>query len=160
MTNSPRRGGCFGRSIVTVIIVLVIACIALAGIAYVVAGPAIINLFNAIAAPISASNDFMNDLIAKDYTKAYSLIHPSQQANFGGSAQAMQQSFSGQEPSSYTFASAQTLTTGQTVVNGTGNFGGTTKYVTMFLQKDGDTWKIVQFGISDNQPTAIPTVTG
>jgi hypothetical protein len=61
-------------------------------------------VINAVAAPITANNDFINALIAKDYTKAYAMVHPSQQTSFGGSPEGMQQTLSerGWEPSSYT----------------------------------------------------------
>src|SRR5882757_3012401 len=108
MNTAPKSGGC-GRRILTAVIVLIIACVVLGGIAYVVAGPAIGKLINAFAAPISANNDFMTALIAKDYTKAYSLIHPSQQASFGASPDGMKQMFgtNGWEPSTYTFSNIQ-----------------------------------------------------
>ena len=157
MTTAPKRGGCFGKSILTIVIVLVVACIVVAGLAYVVAGPAISGLINAVAAPITASNDFMNALIAKDYTKAYGMVHSSQQSSFGGSPEAMQQQFStqGLQPTTYKFANVQVGT--DALVNGTGTFGGNTKYVYISLRKDGDTWKILGLDVNDNAPTATPT---
>ena len=159
MNAPPRRSGCSGRSLVTIIIILIVACVALAGIAWVVAGPTIVNLFNALAAPLNTSNDFMTAVQAKNYTKAYGLIISTQQTNFGGSSDGMQQLFesNGWEPSSYNSTDVAALTSGQTVVNGSGSFGGTTKYVTLILQKEGDTWKIAGFNVSATPPTPIPT---
>ena len=155
MSTAPKKG-CLGRSILTVVIALIIAAVVCVGVVFVVAGPAIGNLFNAFAAPINASQDFMNALIAKDYTKAYGMVHPDQQANFGGSADGMEQVLSEQgiEPSTFTFANVQI---GQeALVNGTGTFGGKTRYVYISLRKAGDTWKIIGIEVNDQAPTATP----
>lgn len=147
------------RNILIGCVALLVICAVAVAVAFAVAGPAISNIFNSIAAPITASNDFMNAVVAKDYTKAYGLVHSSQQTSFGGSSDGMKQLFSGNgwEPSAFTFSQMQSLTTGDAVVNDTGTFSGTTKYITMFLRKDGDVWKILGFNVSTTQPTAIPT---
>src|SRR5258708_462948 len=131
-------------------IVLVIVCIGGAAVVY-FCGKTVVDAF---AAPITANNDFMNALIAKDYAKAYGLVSPSQQTAFGGSADGMKQLISSKqwEPSSYTFSNIQ-LTSGA-LINGTGSFGGTTKYVYIALQKERDTWKVAQLDVNDNAPTA------
>jgi len=157
MANSPPRRGCFGRSIVTVVLVLIVAVVICGGLAYVIVGPAISTAFNSVAAPISANNDFMNALIAKDYTKAYGLIHSTQQNSFGGSPQGMQKVFSakGWAPSSYTFANIQVGT--DAIANGSAVFNGATQYVYISLRKDGDAWKILGLDINGNAPTATPS---
>lgn len=156
MTTPPKRGG---RRVLTIVIVLVIALLACAGIVWVVAGPAITNLFNALAVPLSTSNDFMTAVQAKNYTTAYGMIISSQQTSFGGSADGMQQLFEGNgwEPTDYKSTNVATYTSGQTLVNGTGTFGGTTKYVSIVLQKEGDTWKIAGFSASTTPPTPEAT---
>ena len=155
MSTTPKKG-CLGRSIITVVIALIIAAVVCVGVVFVVAGPAIGNLFNALAAPISASQDFMNALIAKDYTKAYGMVHPDQQTNFGGSADGMEQVLSDQGivPSTFTFTNVQV---GQdALVNGTGTFDGKTRYVYISMRKAGDTWKIIGIEVNDQAPTATP----
>src|SRR5260221_7901341 len=133
-------------------IVFVIVCIGGAAVVY-FGGKAVVDAF---AAPITANNDFMNALIAKDYAKAYGMVSPSQQAAFGGSADGMQQLISSKqwEPSSYTFSNIQ-LTSGA-LINGSGSFGGSTKYIYIALQKEGGTWKITQLDVNDKAPTATP----
>ena len=155
-TTAPKRG-CFGRSILTVIIALIIGSVVCVGIVVVVAGPAISNLFNTLAAPITVSQDFMNALIAKDYTKAYGMVHPSQKESFGGSAEGMQKVLSDNalEPSSFTFTYVQII--GDAIVNGTGIFGGENKYVYVNLRKDGDAWKIIGLEVNNTAPTATPS---
>src|SRR5258706_11491464 len=134
-------------------IVLIVVCIGGAAAVY-FGGKAVVNT---IGAPITASNDFMTALIAKDYAKAYGMVLPAQQANFGGSANGMKDKFSsaGIEPSSYTFLNFQLLGS-QAIVNDTGSVGGATKYIYINLQQDSDTWKILGFDVNDNAPTATP----
>ena len=153
--GTPRKRGCFGRSIITIIVLLIVAAVVCVGVVA-IAAPSIGNLVNAIAAPITASNDFMTALVAKDYTKAYGMILPSQQEAFGGNAQGMEQVLSenGIEPTSYTFTNVQLV--GNAFVNGTGTFDGKTRYVYMSLVKDGDTWKISSIEVNDDAPTATP----
>lgn len=155
-TTEPKKGGC-GRNLIIVAVVLIVGALVCVGVVFAVAGPAISNVFNAIAAPITASNDFMNALIAKDYTKAYGMVHPSQQEAFGGDVAGMEQVLSEQGllPSIYTFANVQIGT--DALVNGTGTFGGKTKYVYISLRKDGETWKIIGMEVNDNAPTATPS---
>ena len=114
---------------------------------------------NILADPLTAGNDFMNALIANDFTKAFGMVYPSQQINFGGTPDGMRQLFMGKgwTPSSFTSTGVAALTSGQVVVNGTGNFDGNIKYVTLVMENDGDAWKIAGFNVSTNQPTAIPT---
>ncbi len=157
MTTTAPKKGCFGRSILTVVIVLIIAAVVCVGVVFVVAGPAVSNLFNAIAAPITASNDFMNALIAKDYTKAYGMVHPSQQEAFGGDAAGLEQVLTEQGILPTTFTSTYVNIIGDAIVNGTGTFDGKMKYVYVNLRKDGDTWKILGLEVNDNAPTATPT---
>lgn len=154
-TTAPKKGGC-GRTIIIVVVALILGVVVCGGIALAVAGPAISNLFNAFAAPITASNDFMNALIAKDYTKAFTMIHPEQQEAFGGDADGMEQILSEQgiEPSTFTTTNVQIGT--DALVNGTGTFNGSMKYVYVSLRKDGDTWKILGIEVNNNAPTATP----
>lgn len=154
--TEPKKGGC-GRNLLIVVIVLIVGALVCVGVAFAVAGPAIGNLVNALAAPISANNDFMNALIAKDYTKAYSMVHPEQQEAFGGDAAGMEQVLSEQGllPSTYTFTNVN-IFNDQAMVNGTGLFDGKLKYVYLSLKKDGDTWKIIGLEVNDNAPTATP----
>lgn len=154
--GTPRKRGCFGRSIITIIVLLIVAAVVCVGV-IAIAAPSIGNLVNAIAAPISSSNDFMTDLIAKDYTKAFALIHPSQKEAFGNDADGMEQILSDQgiTPSSYTSTNVQVGS--DALVNGTGTFDGKTRYVYISLSKDGDTWKIIGIQVNDNAPTATPT---
>ncbi len=156
---APNRGGCFGRSILTVVIVLVIACLVCGVGAYVILGPAIskaVNIVADIAVPLTTSQEFMTAVTAKDYAKAYSMVHPSQQASFGGSADGMKQLFESQSMEPSTFALTNVQVGGDAIVNGTGTFGGASKYVYISLRKDGDTWKILGVNINDNPPTATP----
>ena len=154
--GTPRKRGCFGRSIITVIVLLVVAAVVCVGV-IAIAAPSIGNLVNALAAPITASNDFMTALIAKDYTKAFTMIHPSQKEAFGNDAAGMEQVLSdnGIEPTTYTSTNVQI--NGNAFVNGTGTFDGKTRYVYMSLVKDGDTWKISSIEVNDNAPTPTPT---
>jgi hypothetical protein len=154
-TPAPKKRGCLGRSLLTVVILLIVAAVVCVG-AVAVAWPAISNVVNAVAAPITASQDFMNDLIAKDYTKAYAMIHPSEQQDFGGSADGMQQTLSDQgiTPTTFTFTNVQIGS--DALVNGTGTFDGKTRYVYISLRKDGDAWKIIGIQVNDNAPTATP----
>ncbi len=133
-------------------IVLVVLCIGGVAVFLVVLKPAA----EALVAPITTSNDFMTAVITKDYTKAYGMVLPAQQANFGGSPDGMQQMFSskGLEPSDYKTAGINI--TSDAVVNGTGTFSGTTKYVAIRLQQDSGTWKILGLSVNDNPPTATP----
>jgi hypothetical protein len=159
-TPAPKKGGC-GRNILMVIGALVLACIVCGVISYAVAGPAIMNVINALAAPITANNDFMTALVNKDYTKAYGMIQPSQQQKFGGSPDGLKQFITDKsmDPSSFTFTNIQITATNTTdaLVNDTGVFGGKTQYVYLSLSKDGDTWKISDLQVNDNAPTATPT---
>src|SRR5258707_2857859 len=68
---APRRTG---RNILLACGVLVVICLVLVGIAFAVAGPAITKVFNAVVAPVTAANDFMTAVVAKDYTKAQGLL--------------------------------------------------------------------------------------
>jgi hypothetical protein len=158
MSTTTKKGGCFGRSIITVIVVMLFACVICGGVAYVVAGPAIANVINAFGAPLLATNDFMNALVAKDYTKAYGLIHSSQQANFGGSADGLKQLITdkGLQPSTFSVTNIQ-ISNSDALVNGTGTFGGASKYVYVNLSKDGETWKVMGLQVSDQAPTATPS---
>src|SRR5262249_32591867 len=126
--------------------------------AYVIIGPSVANVFNAIAAPITTSQDFMTALVAKDYAKAYGLVDPSQQAAFGGSADGLQKALSdrGMLPTTFTFTNFSLGTNGS-IVNGKGTFNGATKYVYTTLLKSGDnTYKVGQLDVNDNAPTATP----
>src|ERR1041385_3452395 len=136
-------------------IVLVVICIGGAAIVY-FGGKAVVDT---IGAPITASNDFMAALIAKDYTKAYGMVIPAQQASFGGSPDGMQQLISGKgwEPTSYTFLNFQLGS--DAIVNDTGVFGGSTKYVYINLRQDGGTWKILGLDVNDTAPTATAPAT-
>src|SRR5258708_13042188 len=80
-----------GRTILTIFLVLIVLCVVCVVGVLVVAGPAVSNLINAATAPISASNDFMNAVMANDYAKAYGMIDPSQQSAYGGSAEGLNQ---------------------------------------------------------------------
>jgi hypothetical protein len=153
-TTAPKRGGCFGRSIVTVIIVLVVACLVCSVGAYVVVGPTVMNVFNALTAPITASNDFVNAVIANDYTKAYGLVHPTAQSAFGGSPDQMKELLTSEGLVPSNFTATNVNITGDAFVNGTGTFGGSTKYVYITLRKDGDNWKILNIEANNNPPTA------
>jgi hypothetical protein len=133
-------------------VLLVIACIA--GGAFVVfGGKALLDTFGP---PVTASNDFMTALTAKAYAKAYGMILPSQQAAFGGSPEGLQQLITDKQwsPSSFSLPSVHVGTGAQ--VNGTGVFGGATRYVYITLGKDGDAWKISSLEVSDNAPTPTP----
>jgi len=154
--TEPKKGGC-GRNILIVAVVLIVGALVCVGVVVAVAGPAISNVFNALAAPITANNDFMNALIAKDYTKAYGMIHPEQQEAFGGDAAGMEQVLSEQGllPSSYSFTNVN-IFNDQAMVNGTGVFGGKMKYVYLSLKKNGDAWKIIGLEVNENAPTATP----
>jgi len=155
-TTTQKRRGCSGRTIIILIVILVI----LAALAYVLIGPAITGVVNSLSGATTANNDFMNAVVAKDFAKAYSMIDPAQQAAFGGSADGVQQLFAsaGGPPSSYTFSSVATTTTlDAAVVVDSGNFGGTTKYISLILQKHGTTWNIAGLTITNSPPTAIPT---
>lgn len=156
-TPAPKKGGC-GRNLLIVVVALIIGAVVCVGVAFVVAGPAIGNLVNAFAAPITASNDFMNALIAKDYAKAYGMVHPEQQEAFGGDAAGIEQLLGEQNmlPSTFTTTNVN-IFNDQALVNGTGTFGGKTKYVYVSLKKDGDTWKLIGLEVNDNAPTATPT---
>ncbi len=154
-TTTANRGG---RRILTVVIVLIVACLVCGGLAFVIAGPAISSAINTLAAPISANNDFMTAVVAKDFNKAYAMIHPSQQASFGGSSDGMQKLFEGNGwlPSAYQFANIQVGDT-QATANGTASFSDGSKYVYVSLQKDGSIWKILGVNINSTAPTATPT---
>src|SRR5262249_37336136 len=99
----------------------------------------------------------MTAVKAQDYAKAYNMVHPSQQADFGGSPDGMKQKFSaaGWEPTTFTLTNINV--SGDATVNGTGTFGGSQKYIYIYLRKDGDTWKILGLGINRTAPTATPT---
>jgi hypothetical protein len=156
MSASPKPRSS-GSRLIRVVAILIFACIACGIVSYVVAGPAIMNVFNTLAAPLTASNDFMAALVAKDYTKAFNLVHPSQQEAFGGSPEGLEQLFTdgGLLPASYNLVYVQVGE--DAIVNGTGVFDGATKYVYVSLRKDGDAWKILGLDINDNPPTATPT---
>lgn len=145
------------RNLLVGCVALLVICAVVAGVGWVLVGPAILNVINAVAAANNASNVFMNTVIAKDFTKAYGMVHPSQQTSFGGSPDQMKQLFTSNDwiPSSFTSTNAQAGT--DAIVNGTGNFGGTTKYVEIDLRKDGDTWKILGFRADVNPPTVTPS---
>jgi hypothetical protein len=155
-TETPKKGGCFGRSIVTVIIVLIVACVVCGVVGYFVVGPSVMNVVNTFAAPLTTSNDFMTALTTKDYAKAYGLVHPSQQEAFGGSPEGMQQKLDsgGMLPTTFALTNIQIGT--DAIVNGTGTFNGNQKYVYISLRKDGDNWKIIGLDVNDNAPTATP----
>ena len=155
-TEAPKRGGCFGRNIVVVIIVLIVACIVCGVVGYVVVGPSIMNVVNTLAAPLVTGNDFMTAVTAQDYTKAYGLVHPSQQATFGGSPEGMKQLFADRQLQSSSFALSNVQVGTGAKVSGTGTFSGNSKYVYLYLEKDGDAWKIARIEVNDDAPTATP----
>lgn len=157
MTAEPKRRSA-GRTILTIIVALIVACAVCGIVAYVVVGPSITKVFNTVVAPLTAGNDFMTALVAKDYPKAYAMISPAQQASFGGSPDGLKETLAskGMEPSSFSLNNFQFNDT-DAIVNGTGSFSGNTKYVYLYLKKEGDNWKVNGMDINDNPPTATPT---
>src|SRR5579859_2909748 len=131
---------------VVIVVVLLVAAVAF------VFGPA-----NSLAAARSVGSDFMSALQANDFTTVYGMINSTYQAAFGSAAE-MQTEFTnaGWVPSSFTLTQAQVVPSGKTVVSGTGIFAGATKYVSIYMLKDGSTFKVVGFIPEDNPPTAVP----
>ncbi len=164
MSAAPKR-----RSpILYIVIGLIVACLICAGVVYVVIRPAISAVGNVITAMTTAktnSDTFMNAIVAKDYTKAFGLVATSAQGTFGGSPSGMQTMIEGQneEPTSYTYqgVNATTDANNQLVVliNGTGSFNGTTRYVYLQLQQDGNDYKVTNYTVNDTAPTATPVGT-
>lgn len=146
---SPPRRGCLRNAIILIVVLVVVV----GGIVYAVLGP----VLGSLGAVTTTSNNFLTALVAKDYGKAYGMVHPSQQTSFGGSADGMQQLFttSGLQPSAFSVTNVQVATDG--IASGSGTFDGTTKYFHVDMRKDGDTWKVIGFFASPNPPTATPS---
>jgi len=156
----PRRDA-FRRNFLIVISLLFAAGI-LSGVAvYIVV---VLSYSNVSNVPLRTSQDFMSALVAKDYTKAYGMIHLTYQADFGGSVVGMEDLFTskGIEPASFILTN---VNTGEDAfVSGTGTFAGKLKYIYIRLRKEdipveGNNWKIAELDVNDNLPTATPTNT-
>lgn len=146
-----------GRNILIGCGVLIFVCLVVVGIAFAVAGPSITKIFNAVAAPLTAGNDFMTAIVAKDYTKAQGMLSTdlkSQLATGDALKQVVVQL--GGEPSNFT-ANGFNLSGTTAQVNGTSLVNGTTIYISLVLTQEGDTWKIAGFHGSATPPTATPS---
>ena len=153
MDSTPKKSN-RTRNIFIVIGVLALACVVCVVVVVVVGGAAV----GAVAAPLLTANSFMTSLEAKDYTKAYSYIDPSQQAAFGGSADGLKTTLTGlglAEPTTHTLSNIN-VNNGDAVSTGTAVFGGTSKKIRVDMRKSGDNWKVIGFG-PDNTPD--PTAT-
>jgi len=142
------------RNILIVVAVLVIGCIVCVGAAFALTGGAILTVFNAVVAPITASTDFMTAVKNNDYAKAYSMVDSAQQQAFGGSAQGMQQLFqdnSWNDPVSWDLHNTN-INNDQAVVWGNVTYqSGGAKQMEVNLRKIGDAWKVMGFGPSTRQ---------
>ena len=151
---APRRTG---RNILLACGVIVVICVVLAVIAFLVAGPSIGKLVNAVVAPVTAANDFMTAVVAKDYTKAQTQLSAdlkSQIATGDALKQFVMQL--GGELSSFN-SNGYNLSGTTAQVSGTGLVNGTTVYITLVLTQEGDTWKIAGIHGSTTPPTSTPT---
>lgn len=153
---ASRRRGC----LVAAIIVLLIAAVLCSGIVFVLAWHDIASpfnqLMNPLEEPIETSQGFMYLLSTKDYTTAFSMIHPSAEQDFGGSPDGLAKFLSdrGMQPTDFTVLNVQVGS--DAFVNGTGTFAGATKYVYISLRRDSGTWEIISLQVNDNAPTATP----
>lgn len=151
---APRRTG---RNILIGCAVLIVVCVVLAGIAFAVAGPSITKIFNAVAAPLTAGNDFMTAIVAKDYTKAQGMLSADLKSKITSGDDLKQAIIQqGGEVSNYSSSGFQFNDTAA-IVTGTGQANGSTLYITMALAKEGDTWKVSGYKGSTTPPTATPT---
>lgn len=102
----------------------------------------------------STANKFMNAVTTGDYKIAYSLLHSSATARFGGNADEMQKLFNntGMQPSAFStpiFNPSAFVIEKTSVVSSTGfarghaNLNGINQSIYLNLGKEGDSWKIV-----------------
>ncbi len=149
MDAQPVKKSNTGRNILIIVGVLVLACVVCVGGAFIVAGPAIGNVFNSVVGITTSATDFMTALKNNDYTKAYNMVVAEQQQSFGGSPDGMQQLFESKgwnEPTNWTFSNTN-VNNDQAVLSGDVNFkAGGSKRLEVNLKKSGDTWKIMGFG--------------
>lgn len=141
---TPKRGG---NRILYILIGLIVTCVVSIGVAALILSKA----FNVFSTP----QNFMNDVMKGDYNSAYSLIYPSAQAQFGGSADGLQQFITSKGWQPTRFNTSGLSLDNAMIVKGSGTFGGTTRYAYFTLRLDGIDWKIVGLDVipnSDNHP--------
>src|SRR5579859_77457 len=159
---TPKRGG---SRILYIIIGLIVACLVCIGVVYLVVGPSILKVVNTLAGPLVSTQTFFDDVVKGDYNGAYAQVHPSAQSSFGGSADGLKQALTtnGLIPTTFAVNNVQvgTNTAGESlaIVNGTGSFGGTTKYAYVQLKQDAGNWKITNIDVSTTAPTVTPVAT-
>lgn len=153
-TTPPKRGG---SRILYIIIGLIVACLVCIGVIYLVVGPSILKVVNTLAGPLVSTQTFFDDVVKGDYNGAYALVHPSAQTQFGGSADGLKQTLTTNNmvPTAFTVSNVN-VSNGVALVNGTGAFGGATKYAYVQLQQDGNDWKLMNIQLSDTAPTVTP----
>ena len=83
----PSGGGLFsGRNIIIGLVALVLLCVCGCGGLFVVTGGAIGTIFTQVAAPTAVGVQFLTNMAAGDYAKAYGLCTPALQGVLGSPA--------------------------------------------------------------------------
>lgn len=138
------------RKILIILGAVVLACVILTGLALVVAGPAISNIFNSTAALGDTGNKFMTALKSEDYTTAFGMVLPAQQSALGGSADGLKQLLENggvSKPENWNFTSFN-INNDQGQVSGNVTYSGNvTKTLSLVMTKSGDSWLIAGLSI-------------
>jgi hypothetical protein len=140
------------RTILIIVGVLALACVACVVIAGVITGGAVFAVLNVFGKPVTdTANDFMVAVKNNDYVKAYNLVIPEQQTSFGGSPDGMKDLFQRNnwaDPVDWTFTNFN-VTDNEAVVTGTVTLKGNVKNnVRIDLRNPGNQWKILGFGLT------------
>jgi hypothetical protein len=147
MNTAPKKNNTLRNLLIGGCAVL-LACAICGGIIFAVTGGAILGLVNG---PALSATVFIEALKTKNYDAAYSVIHPEQQAAFGGSASGLQSTVEGMglaNISDYKFGSVN-VTNDQGVVTYTATVDGASKDLRVDMKQDGKEWKVIGFGPSN-----------
>jgi hypothetical protein len=143
-------GGMFsGRNIIIGLIALVLLCVCGCGGLFVLTGGAIGTIFTQVAAPTAVGVQFLTNMEAGDYAKAYALCTPALQGVLGSPAGLGKRiSDAHAQPTSWSFGNSN-LNNDRLELSGTGTFsGGRSGTVSLVIVKAGSEWKVDGFNLT------------
>jgi hypothetical protein len=143
-------GGMFtARNIIIGLVALIVLCVCGTVCTLAVAGPAIANIFGQVAAPSAVGVQFLTNIAAGDYDKAYALCSPALQRALGSPAALGKRiGDANAKPTAWTFSSTN-LTNDRLELSGTATFtGGRSGTVSLAIIKVGGDWKVDAFNLT------------
>lgn len=148
--SKPSGGGLFsGRNIIIGLVALLALCVCGCGAVFVLTGGAIANVFTQVAAPSATGVEFLTDLAASDYTKAYALCTPALQRTLGSpAALGKRVSDANAMPTSWSLGNAS-LNNDRLELSGTAVYsGGRQGTVSLVIVKVANEWKVDAFNLT------------